>query len=196
MTLYRTFASPLGDLLLTGVPDDEAPGGIRLASLSTPGQRSAPAVGDGWRHDPGAFTAVTDQLDAYFAGRLHSFDVALTVTGTPFQQRVWAALETIGYGTTTTYGALATRIGIPPSAARALGAAIGANPVLVIRPCHRVIGANGALTGYAGGLGRKQVLLELEGPAAAVAGRPAGAVSAARTAGTASARPGSAGPHG
>jgi methylated-DNA-[protein]-cysteine S-methyltransferase len=101
------------------------------------------------------------ELDAYFGGKLKKFSVPVAPQGTPFQQRVWAALRNIPYGATRTYGEQAASIG-SPQASRAVGLANGRNPVSIIVPCHRVIGANGALTGYGGGLERKQFLLELE----------------------------------
>lgn len=101
------------------------------------------------------------QIRAYFAGALTDFDLPLAPEGTPFQQAVWAALLTLPYGATTHYGALAEALG-RPSAARAVGAAVGRNPLWLIIPCHRVIGRDGALTGYAGGLDRKRALLDLE----------------------------------
>ena len=155
--LYTIHPSPLGDLLLAA----EVPG--TLASVSAPGQRGGARVGPGWRRDPGAFRTAVRELDAYFAGELKEFTVPLAARGTPFRQRVWEALDTIGYGATVTYGELAGRAGADPRAVRAVGGAVGANPLLVVRPCHRVIGASGALTGYAGGLERKRWLLTLEG---------------------------------
>jgi methylated-DNA-[protein]-cysteine S-methyltransferase len=104
---------------------------------------------------------VRKQLDAYFAGKLRAFDVALAPKGTPFQQKVWAALLTIPYGATRSYGQQAAAVG-NPAASRAVGLANGRNPISVIIPCHRVIGANGSLTGYGGGMERKQLLLDLE----------------------------------
>lgn len=154
--LYTTHPSPLGELLLAG-PEPGA-----LASVSVPDQKYAPPVGTGWRHVPGAFAEATAQLDAYFAGELKEFDLTLVPRGTAFRARVWAALDTIAYGATVTYGELATRAGLPARSARAVGGAVGHNPLSVIRPCHRVLGAGGALTGYAGGLDRKRRLLALE----------------------------------
>ncbi len=101
------------------------------------------------------------QLDRYFAGKLRVFDLPLAPLGTPFQQRVWAALFEIPYGITRSYGALAAAIGAP-KASRAVGLANGRNPISIIVPCHRVIGANGSLTGYGGGMERKRHLLDLE----------------------------------
>ncbi|MBT2492444.1 methylated-DNA--[protein]-cysteine S-methyltransferase [Streptomyces sp. ISL-96] len=166
MTLYATMDSPLGELLLVGEESATASGGTALASLSVPGQKGGVAVedvSDAWRRDPGAFEEIARQVRAYFGGELTRFDVEYAVgVGTDFQLRVWEALESIPYGTTTSYGKLAERIGVSRAAVRALGTAIGRNPLLVVRPCHRVIGADGSLTGYAGGLERKRRLLELE----------------------------------
>ncbi|MFI8929425.1 methylated-DNA--[protein]-cysteine S-methyltransferase [Streptomyces sp. NPDC053474] len=163
MTVYTTLDSPLGDLLLVGEPSATAKGGTALASLSMPGQKGAAAVQDGWVRDDAAFAAIADQLRAYFAGALTRFDIEYaTGSGTDFQRKVWDALDSVPYGTTTTYGALAARLGLSRAAVRALGTAIGRNPLLVVRPCHRVIGADGSLTGYAGGLDRKRRLLDLE----------------------------------
>jgi methylated-DNA-[protein]-cysteine S-methyltransferase len=101
----------------------------------------------------------------YFAGTLTRFDIEYVPSGSAFQRQVWEALDAIPYGTTLTYGGIGARIGAPRSAARSVGTAIGANPLLVVRPCHRVIRANGSLTGYAGGMERKQLLLTIEGMA-------------------------------
>lgn len=109
----------------------------------------------------GPLAAVADQLDAYFAGELTTFHVALAPAGTPFQLRVWAALREIPYGQTRSYGEIASHLG-QPGAARAVGLANGRNPIGIIVPCHRVIGADGSLTGYGGGMERKRALLELE----------------------------------
>jgi len=103
------------------------------------------------------------QLADYFAGTLRVFDLPLRPAGTEFQRRVWEVLATVPWGTTTTYGVLAARLGMPPGASRAVGAANGANPVPIVVPCHRVIGTDGTLTGYAGGLERKAQLLRHEG---------------------------------
>lgn len=116
--------------------------------------------------DDGPFAAAAAQLSEYFAGRLTSFDLPVTMTGTAFQRLVWSALLDIPYGTTVSYGELAAAIG-RPSAARAVGLANGRNPVSIIVPCHRVLGSDGSLTGYGGGLERKQYLLALERRAAA-----------------------------
>lgn len=167
-TLCTTTDSPLGELLLVGERSPGAPGGTALASLSVPGQRGGATVRPGWAREPDAFTAIAEQLTAYFAGTLTRFDIRYVPSGSAFQRRVWEALDAIPYGTTLTYGDVAARIGEPRGAARSVGTAIGANPLLVVRPCHRVVGANGSLTGYAGGLERKQLLLAFEGVALAV----------------------------
>jgi len=112
-------------------------------------------------HDVEPFRSAADQLDAYFAGDRMSFDLPLAPRGSVFQQRVWAALQEIPYGETESYSALAERIG-SPGAARAVGLANGRNPIGIVIPCHRVVGSNGALTGYAGGIDRKRALLDLE----------------------------------
>jgi len=103
------------------------------------------------------------QLTAYFAGQLTAFSLDLAPRGTEFQQRVWRALDSVPYGTTISYGQLAARLGVPRDRIQALGAAIGANPLAIIRPCHRVIGSDGGMRGYAGGVERKQQLLVHEG---------------------------------
>jgi methylated-DNA-[protein]-cysteine S-methyltransferase len=102
------------------------------------------------------------QLRAYFAGELREFDLPLDPDGTEFQRRVWDELRRIGYGQTASYGELAVRLGMPRGASRAVGAANGRNPIGIVVPCHRVVGANGSLSGYAGGVERKQLLLRLE----------------------------------
>jgi methylated-DNA-[protein]-cysteine S-methyltransferase len=163
MALYTTMASPLGELLLVGVTSATAEGGTALASLSVPRQTGGATVADGWERDDAVFSEIVDQLRSYFAGTRTQFDIEFVTSGSAFQRRVWEALETIPYGTTVSYGRLAERAGAPRAAVRAVGTAIGRNPLLVVRPCHRVIGANGSLTGYAGGLERKRRLLLLEG---------------------------------
>ncbi|MFJ8629495.1 methylated-DNA--[protein]-cysteine S-methyltransferase [Streptomyces sp. NPDC093568] len=155
---WTDFDSPLGPLLLTADPATGA-----LTSLSVPGQKGGRTVQDGWRRDPTLFRAAEEQLAAYFAGELKDFQLELSTAGSEFRERVWAALDDVPYGSTTTYGEIAARIGASRPAVRAVGGAIGANPLLIVRPCHRVIGADGTLTGYAGGLERKIRLLALEG---------------------------------
>jgi methylated-DNA-[protein]-cysteine S-methyltransferase len=163
MTVYTTVDSPLGELLLVGEESKTAKGGTALASLSVPGQKGGAVIQAGWRRTPEAFGEIVSQLRTYFDGGLTRFDIEYVIRGSAFQQQVWQGLDAIPYGTTTTYGRLAELIGAPRAAVRALGAALGANPLLVVRPCHRVIGANGSLTGYAGGLERKRQLLAHEG---------------------------------
>jgi methylated-DNA-[protein]-cysteine S-methyltransferase len=116
------------------------------------------------------FTEAAAQLDGYLAGRRTAFDIPTALAGDEFQQRVWALLTDIPYGATTTYGTLATRLG-DSALAQEVGQAVGRNPLPVIVPCHRVVGKDGKLTGYAGGIARKRFLLELEEPALARAGR-------------------------
>lgn len=160
-TVFTTLESPLGRLLLSGAR--AADGSLELRAVTAPGQKGAPdEPADGWVPDPEAFAAVTEQLDAYFAGALTTFDLPLAPVGTEFRQRIWAALAEIPYGRTVSYGELGAMAGQPPTAVRAVGGAVGANPLLVIIPCHRVLGANGALTGFAAGVDRKRQLLALE----------------------------------
>ncbi|QKW31317.1 methylated-DNA--[protein]-cysteine S-methyltransferase [Streptomyces seoulensis] len=156
-TYWTRLDSPLGPLLLTADPSGA------LTSLSVPGQKGGRAVEPDWLCDPAPFRAAEEQLRAYFAGELKEFTLPLRSSGSDFRERVWAALDTVPYGATTTYGEIAARIGASRAAVRAVGGAIGVNPLLVVRPCHRVIGADGSLTGYAGGLERKTALLALEG---------------------------------
>jgi methylated-DNA-[protein]-cysteine S-methyltransferase len=164
-TVYTRVASPLGELLLVGESDGTAEG-LRLVSLSVPGQKGGAVVQDGWLRAPELFAGVVAQTEAYFAGRSTRFDVPFAEgVGTEFQRRVWKVLESIPYGQTLSYGEVAAQVGASGAGVRAVGTAIGRNPLLVVRPCHRVIGADGALRGYAGGLERKQLLLGLEGAA-------------------------------
>ena len=116
-------------------------------------------------HERGGSTVLAEarrQLGEYFDGRRRAFDLPLRPAGTAFQRRVWEVLATVPWGTTTTYGAIAARLGMPPGASRAVGAANGRNPISIVAPCHRVIGTNGTLVGYAGGLHNKRWLLEHE----------------------------------
>jgi methylated-DNA-[protein]-cysteine S-methyltransferase len=152
--LYTSFDSAIGELLLVG---DER----QLHGLYMQEGRTAVAIREGWEPDDGPFAQAREQLDEYFAGRRTTFDVPLTMSGSPFQRRVWRALQEIPYGETISYGELAHRVG-EPATPRNVGAANGRNPISVIVPCHRVIGADGSLVGYGGGLERKRILLDLE----------------------------------
>ena len=155
----RSAPSPLGPLLFVG-------DGERLSGLYLTNHRHAPDFG-GAVHDAAAFDAAVRQLDEWFGGERRTFDLALDPRGTPFQHQVWDVLREIPFGETMTYGAVAARAGVPGSA-RAIGHAVGRNPVSIVVPCHRVVGAAGALTGYAGGLDNKRWLLDHE---RALAGR-------------------------
>lgn len=150
---FRTVDSPVGLLTLAGRDG-------RLMHLRMVDQTYEPSR-TGWEPDPTAFPDAVEQLKAYFAGDLFVFDLDLDLVGTAFQRRVWEALLTIPHGQTRSYGEIAAQIG-SPGASRAVGLANGHNPIGIIVPCHRVIGANGSLTGYGGGLDRKRALLALE----------------------------------
>jgi methylated-DNA-[protein]-cysteine S-methyltransferase len=153
--LYAYVSSPIGRLLLCG--DDQ-----RLTGLYTPPASEDPGLIRGRHRSDPAFAPVCEQLEEYFAGERVAFDVRLGLDGaTPFRRNVWTALLDIPYGATVSYGELAARLGVP-SAARAVGAANGSNPISIIVPCHRVVGSGGDLTGYAGGLERKRYLLRHE----------------------------------
>lgn len=162
MTLYfSVMDSPVGPLRL--IVDDEG----SVVSIEFPGGRSRDrlereALSDGLLPDEERTAEVRRQLGEYFAGDRQSFDLKLAPRGTEFQQEVWKALQDVPFGTTTSYGALADAIG-RPAASRAVGAANGANPIPIVVPCHRIIGADGSLTGFGGGLEAKRLLLELEG---------------------------------
>ncbi len=151
---YTTLDSPIGPLLLAG--DAQA---LRLLWFVRGRQVVTPDPS--WTEARPPFRDAIDQLRAYFAGRLRTFELTLDPAGTPFQQRVWKALLDIPYGETESYSALARRIG-DVKAVRAVGLANGANPISIVIPCHRVIGANGSLVGYGGGLPNKRALLDLE----------------------------------
>ncbi|PIP01072.1 methylated-DNA--[protein]-cysteine S-methyltransferase [Pleomorphomonas carboxyditropha] len=152
--VYTYLESPIGPLLLAG-------DGVRLSKVGFPTGKGRVAPHDEWRRDDGRFVEARAQLSAYFAGELRDFDLELMPVGTPFQLAVWRALTAIPYGATISYGELAARIG-RPAASRAVGAANGANPIPIIVPCHRVIGASGALTGFGGGIDTKRWLLAHE----------------------------------
>ena len=153
-TIYTTLDSPVGALFLTS-------NGEAITELFMEKHKGGPKpIGD-WRRDDEPFREAANQLRAYFAGELTEFDLPIATGGAPFQQCVWAELRKIPYGSTISYGELARRIG-NPKASRAVGAANGNNPISIIIPCHRVIGSNGKLTGYGGGIERKKFLLEFE----------------------------------
>lgn len=156
MNVFTHFDSPIGRLLLTC-------DGTALTGLYMEPSRKAQST-DSWAEDAAALplAAALRQLNEYFAGTRRTFDLPLRLAGTAFQQRVWRELTEIPYGETWSYGQLARRIG-KPNASRAVGLANGRNPVSILVPCHRVIGADGSLTGYGGGLERKQWLLAHEG---------------------------------
>jgi methylated-DNA-[protein]-cysteine S-methyltransferase len=156
MTFYTYVESPLGQILLTS-------DGSSLSGLYLEGQRYEPTPTSDWTQTGGSplFSSAATQLAEYFAGSRTHFQLPLAPLGTPFQQEVWRRLKDIPYGTRVSYGAIAQAMGTPQSA-RAVGAAVGRNPLSIIIPCHRVVGKDGALTGYAGGIERKQTLLTLE----------------------------------
>jgi methylated-DNA-[protein]-cysteine S-methyltransferase len=153
---YSLLETPIGALVLSGSADGT------LSSLDFVDGRGAPQPDGSWVRDDAAFAEARAQLGAYFDGRLRQFDLPLAPAGTAFQRSVWQALEQIPYGQTRTYGQLAAELG-SPRAMRAVGAANGRNPISIVIPCHRLVGSDGSLTGYGGGLARKQWLLELEG---------------------------------
>jgi methylated-DNA-[protein]-cysteine S-methyltransferase len=146
--------SPVGELVLTS--DGEAITGLFMEK-----QKDEPKLISDWRRDDQLFREAARQLRAYFAGELTAFELPLATAGTEFQERVWAELRKIPYGSTINYAELARRIG-KPKAWRAAGAANGSNPISIIIPCHRVIASDSKLTGYGGGIERKRFLLELE----------------------------------
>jgi methylated-DNA-[protein]-cysteine S-methyltransferase len=152
--IFTTIDSPIGELLLVG-------DGERLHRLSMQGGRRPTPIDADWERRDDAFADVRSQLVEYFDGSRSEFDVPLGLEGNPFELRVWQALCEIPYGETVSYGAQATRLGTP-NAFRAVGSANGRNPISIIVPCHRVIGANGALIGYGGGLDAKRWLLQHE----------------------------------
>ncbi len=153
MTSQLVMESPVGPMRLAA--DDEAITQVMFAEpdavLTDPGEEVSPLLSEAAR-----------QLRAYFAGDLREFDLPVTSRGTAFQRRIWSELERIPYGVTSSYGEIAGRLGLPMGASRAVGTANGANPIAIVVPCHRVIGATGKLIGYAGGLERKKYLLNHE----------------------------------
>jgi len=152
--LYARIDSPIGELLLVG-------DGHVLHRLQMLEGRLAVFIDPAWTRDDQAFAEARTQLEEYFEGRRTEFELPLAPAGSPFQLRVWEALREIPYGCTASYAEIARRVGAP-SAARAVGVANRSNPIAIVVPCHRVIGADGTLTGYAGGLDRKRLLLDLE----------------------------------
>jgi len=153
---YAVVDSPLGPLTLVESDAGE------LTGLYMVEHRHRPPVETFGKRDDSVLPAVAEQLMEYFEHGRTTFDVPLHLAGTPFQQRVWMALQDIPYGETTTYGELAAILGLVPGASRAVGLANGKNPISIIVPCHRVVGSTGSLTGYGGGLERKQALLDHE----------------------------------
>jgi methylated-DNA-[protein]-cysteine S-methyltransferase len=162
-TRHTRMATTLGELTLVADGD-------KLTGLYFPHHWYRPSALGEFVDGDRFLAGVAEQLDDYLAGRRTSFDIPVALAGDEFQQRVWEMLTEIPYGAMTTYGALATRLG-DPTLARRVGQAVGRNPVSIVVPCHRVVGKDGKLTGYAGGLRRKQHLLDLEEPALAKAGR-------------------------
>ena len=162
----HTFPCPLGDLLLLATD-------THLTGAFFTGQKTIPV--NAARMSPGADVPVIQeaqaQFAAYFAGKLRVFDMPMAPEGTPFQQEVWRLLREIAFGDRTTYGRITARLGLTREHARAVGTAVGRNPISIAIPCHRVVGADGALTGYAGGLPCKAALLRLEGHPAQVGER-------------------------
>lgn len=155
MHVYSYVSTTLGDLLV--VKD-----AVGLCQLTFPEHRHPRPVQPDWQRDDDAFADVHTQVDAYLAGTRRDFSIPLSLQGTPFQTRVWQALLRVPYGETITYAQLARAIG-RPEAFHAVGAAVGMNPISIIVPCHRALGSDGGLTGYAGGIERKIRLLKLEG---------------------------------
>lgn len=153
---YWISSSPVGRLLLVGNPDG-------LQALQFQDGAHPLDIQPTWTKSREPFCVVLEQLKEYFDGSLTRFQITLNLQGTPFQRHVWKALQRIPYGRTVSYGAIAKQVG-SPKASRAVGAANGQNPVSIIVPCHRVIGANGQLVGYGGGLPIKTALLQLERP--------------------------------
>jgi methylated-DNA-[protein]-cysteine S-methyltransferase len=156
MRCYDIYRSPHGEMLL--VANDEGLSGVYFE-----GQKYFPQVAPDWQRAPGhaLLAQAKRELAEYFGGDRERFDTVLAPDGSPFQRAVWTAIATVEFGTTITYGELARRAGCPGSV-RAAGAATGRNPLTIVVPCHRIVGSNGSLTGYAGGLERKRALLALE----------------------------------
>jgi methylated-DNA-[protein]-cysteine S-methyltransferase len=164
MIRFAYLDTPLGEMLAQSGDD-------ALVGLHFQDEARCPAVGANWMRAPGdpLFRRLGEQLHDYFAGRVRVFDLPLRPVGTRFQLRVWSVLQEIPHGATTSYGAMAQRLG-SPGAMRAVGAANSRNPLAILIPCHRAIGTDGSLRGYAGGLHRKRALLEMEGALAGQGG--------------------------
>jgi len=161
MSSHRQIDSPLGTMLLRAE-------GTCLTGVFFAGQKYYPAnvagsCGEASPQEAAVLERAAQELAEYFAGKREAFTVPVRFAGSPFQQRVWQALRDIPCGATASYGELAGALGLPPTHARAVGGAVGRNPLSVIVPCHRVLGSAGALTGYAGGIERKRALLRREG---------------------------------
>jgi methylated-DNA-[protein]-cysteine S-methyltransferase len=152
---YTLIDSPVGAIMIAG--GDEG-----IAKIYFMSDRDIGAIDSTWRHEPDSHADAAAQLNAYFAGELREFDLQLAPSGTSFQREVWSALRRIPYGATASYGDIARMIG-KPDAVRAVGAANGRNPLAIVVPCHRVIGSDGSLVGYSGGMHIKVALLKLEG---------------------------------
>lgn len=158
-TFFTVLPSPLGELLVTGA--DDASAQFAIVGLYMAGQRYEPLLRPEWVRDANRFADAEKQLDAYFGGDLSEFDLPLAAIGSEFQRSVWTALRDIPLGATRAYGQMAEQVA-DRSKTRAVAAAIGRNPIGIVVPCHRVVGADGSLTGYAGGLDRKRWLLDHE----------------------------------
>lgn len=157
MIRYARFITPLGTILATAV-------GGALTSINFDDAKYTPEIDNGWKEDPSSppLRECARQLQDFFEGKRQCFDLPIAPEGTAFQKRVWQEIARVPFGETITYAQLAARAGSPGSA-RAAGAATGRNPIAIVVPCHRIVGTDGSLTGYAGGLERKTKLLEIEG---------------------------------
>lgn len=158
-TYFTVLPSPIGELLVVGTDDPSAQ--FAITGLFMTGQRYEPMLHPEWVRDPNRFADAEKQVEAYFGGDLADFDLPLAARGSEFQRSVWTALRDIPLGATRAYGQIAQQVA-DKSKTRAVAAAIGRNPIGIVVPCHRVIGADGSLTGYAGGLDRKRWLLDHE----------------------------------
>jgi methylated-DNA-[protein]-cysteine S-methyltransferase len=157
--MWTVISSPIGDLRIVTTTDGDAIRAIEFSPFK--GSPTGEPIGERQDAHP-VLVKATQQLAEYFAKQRRDFDLPLKPQGTDFQHKVWAQLQQIGYGETASYGQVAQRLGMTQAASRAVGLANGRNPIPIVIPCHRVIGADGSLTGYAGGVERKQTLLELE----------------------------------